>query len=281
MSTQKKEFWIITSIIVILMIIFAFYDLMITQAIFNPKSLYGMIFQIVGELPCSFTAVCSAMILLIYRDREVKWKNILTIVLCSLLILIGSSMGVILSSSYVGIHNPIIIILLMMIFIGLAFLLVRIIPKDKVNVAKKIAFMGIILFFLSLLIFNGIKMSWGRMRYVLMDNPSIQFTPWYIRQGFTSNDAFMSFPSGHAAQSSFMLMITLFPLLFERMKNKGTQLKIVSYIWIILVCISRVVMGKHFSSDVTMGFCVTFLLFILLKKFYLDKRLAKLKIDEC
>lgn len=275
MKNKRKEYYVVGAIVGILLVIFAFQDLSITEAIYNPESMYGLVLQTVGELPSSITAVCAGAVLITFRDRRVKWKNYATIAGSGLLIIMGASMGCMLSITYAGSTNMMLGVVLMVVMISLAFFFAHLIPKDKGEQAKKIAIMGVLLFVLSLFIFNGVKMTWGRMRYVYMDNPTLQFTPWYLRQGFTSDNTYMSFPSGHAAQSSFILMITLLPILFHNLKKHRTLLNVIAAIWIVLVCSSRVVMGMHFSSDVTMGFAITYVLFQLLKHFYLARKLPQ------
>lgn len=267
--------WIVGCVVVCLLAIFSIYDLAITQAIYNAKSTYGIILQTIGELPSSITAVCSAMVFLRFSSRLGRGKRFITCTLCSFLILMASAMGCMLSLKYAGYESWVLVLLLMLMMIAVCYAFVRCIPVDKEVLAKRIALMGILLFFLSLLTFNGIKMSWGRMRYEFMSTPSIEFTHWFMRQGLTTDNVYMSFPSGHAAQSSFILMLTLLPYVFIKLHVYARLLKSIAYLWIIMVCISRVIMGMHFASDVTIGFTITFVLFHLLKYFCVDRHLIK------
>ena len=46
-------------------------------------------------------------------------------------------------------------------------------------------------------------------------------------------------------------------------------------VWGLLVALSRVVRGDHFLSDVLMSCLVTFLLFLLIQKIVLNKKVIK------
>lgn len=276
MNQDKKRVLTTLTIVAILLSVFAVGDLAISQAIFNPDSAICVVFEVLGELPASITAVFCAMFLLLNQNNEVIWKRILAKMGYALIIFIGASMGCMLSLSYIELLSPISFIIGMAAYIlGAYFIAIRV-PLESRQKCCKIAVVGLFLFLFSMVTFNLIKMSWGRMRFCFMDDPAVQFSPWFLRQGFTTDNTFMSFPSGHGAQSSFILMITLLPLAFESLKNKGKILTAISYAWIITICISRVVLGRHFASDVTMGFLVTFVYFELLRHFYLNKALEKL-----
>ena len=106
-----------------------------------------------------------------------------------------------------------------------------------------------------------------------MVNPSAEFTPWYLIQGFTTDNEFMSFPSGHSANSSTVIWLTLLPLWLKSLRPYKTLLSIAAYLWLICVMISRVIMGAHFSTDVLVGASITLIMFQLLKQYYLKDEL--------
>lgn len=276
MSQDRKRVVLTLAVVMVFMGVFAFCDLAISEAIFNPESFLCIVFEVLGELPATITAVFCAMVLFLNQNHPVVWKKNLSKVGYALIILLGASMGCMLSLTYINMLNAVSMVVAMAVLIVSAYAIAIRIPIESRKKMCKIAVLGLFLFLFSMVSFNLIKMSWGRMRYVFMDNPALQFTPWYLRQGFTTNNVFMSFPSGHGAQSSFILMITLLPLALQSLKNKAKLLNVIAYAWIIMVCVSRVVLGRHFASDVTMGFLVTFVYFELLRHFYLNKALANI-----
>ena len=94
---------------------------------------------------------------------------------------------------------------------------------------------------------------------VILDDFS-KFTPWYLLQGNTGNT---SFPSGHTADAWAIIVVTLF-ISKEKIKLYRSAL-IAAIVWGTLVAISRVVIGAHFASDVTVGAAITIGIFFLLK----------------
>lgn len=86
---------------------------------------------------------------------------------------------------------------------------------------------------------------------------------WMIPQGLTTNNEFMSFPSGHSANAAIIMWITLLPSFVPALAKRETVLKLFAVLWIGCVMISRVMMGAHFLSDVTMGMTLSLLLFYL------------------
>jgi membrane-associated phospholipid phosphatase len=105
------------------------------------------------------------------------------------------------------------------------------------------------MFFYGYILFvQPIKLFWGRIRFRdLADNYS-DFTAWYVPNGITGNQ---SFPSGHAAMG-FMLM-ALFVFIADKSFYKRIIVKGIIISWALTVCVSRVVIGAHFTSDVLFG----------------------------
>ncbi len=104
-----------------------------------------------------------------------------------------------------------------------------------------------------------------------MTDPISQFTYWFIPKRITTNNEFMSFPSGHAANSSTIIWITLLPLFIDKLKNKEWLLTMIAFLWIIVVMITRIIVRTHFATDVLVGSTITLSLFFWLRNFYLKK----------
>lgn len=72
----------------------------------------------------------------------------------------------------------------------------------------------------------------------------------------------LTFPSGHAFNSVF-LGIIYSTILFFVLNNKIKFLYILPLIWMVLVCVSRVILGFHYIEDVLIGALLGFLSAIL------------------
>ena len=70
------------------------------------------------------------------------------------------------------------------------------------------------------------------------------------------------------ANAALILFITLIPGFFPAWEKHKASLKGFAFGWVMIVAASRIVMGAHFLSDVTFGFLVTFLIFLLFSKVF-------------
>ena len=101
-----------------------------------------------------------------------------------------------------------------------------------------------------------------RFRTVVENNLGIDFYPWwipckeyksYIEEGIIKEE-FKSFPSGHAGTASVFMMATLFlPVINPKYKNVSIIAFFSGLAWLLLIAFSRVYLGAHFLSDVSMG----------------------------
>ena len=74
---SNKERFIVYPLLVAVFIAVSFFDLPVTQALYNPSDIFGRVFEFIGEQPFQFFAVLSSVILFRFRDKSVLWKNIL------------------------------------------------------------------------------------------------------------------------------------------------------------------------------------------------------------
>ena len=136
-----------------------------------------------------------------------------------------------------------------------------------------------IIMLISVLLMTAVKMIFCRPRYrlIIRNIPEIGFQPWYLPfagseslingMGIPLND-FRSFPSGHA--SMCMGLIFAFPMLtdiYDRICGRKVLLFAAGAVFAVLVCISRMVLGAHFLSDVSAGSLIAVLfLFVELRQ---------------
>ena len=111
---------------------------------------------------------------------------------------------------------------------------------------------------------TAIKGIFHRPRFrTVVENPyGIDFYPWwipckeyksYIEEGVIKEE-FKSFPSGHAGTASVFMMSTLFlPVISPKFKKASIIAFYSGLGWLLLVAFSRMYVGAHFLSDVSMG----------------------------
>ena len=130
------------------------------------------------------------------------------------------------------------------------------------------------------------KVIFHRPRFRAIESSMIPYYPWYERcsdyKGYMetfglASEEFKSFPSGHAAASMGVPLIALFlPLIDEKYRKYRLPVFICGLVFSLLVMFSRLLVGAHYLSDVSMGAIIATLCMIVaievirsLKKFNL------------
>lgn len=258
---MKKKTWLFILIFGLVLLVFTFTDLKISQKLYHPDSIFGWFFESFGEVVLALIGCFSAAILI--RVSGKKWS--VGNSLLGILFLFDTFMASFLMTHYLKLPMIVMGLLAGLCFVIFPIIALKIKPSDF-EVVKRIAKAGVVISLAPIIIVTFLKVLWGRQRYRSMVNPTTDFTPWYVINGFTTNDDFMSFPSGHSANSATIIWITWLPMWLEKLKGKEIMLYVISAIWIICVMFSRVMMGAHFASDVLMGAGITIVLNMYLKK---------------
>jgi len=258
----KKETLIVLGLALGLLILAIPFDLTFSSMIYDQSNLFGRTFEAIGEFPAMAVAMFSSAALIFTRNKQKALSNIGSLVLGGLFLGLSALMGGVLPFNYLEL-SLIPGFVLAVVYVVIAVLLVKRIPVKQYPALRKAAWVGLMTFIVSMIAVNLIKMGWGRMRFRAMESSTDGFSPWYLPQGFNSNEEFKSFPSGHVANATLILFITLIPGFLPSWQKHAVKLKVLAYVWIILVALSRIVMGAHFISDVTMGFTITLLVFLL------------------
>ena len=136
----------------------------------------------------------------------------------------------------------------------------------------------------TMLLINILKVPWGRarMRLIASTGNASYFTPWWkagsslknqlVAEG-VSPDEFRSFPSGHTACAACAMLMSLLPTVSKRFRGKEKRLGLSGALWTAIVAFSRLRMGAHFLTDVTMAWLVTLGLTVLgVYLFYFNKK---------
>jgi membrane-associated phospholipid phosphatase len=246
---------------IIFAIIFGIYDLEISKQIVNQNSSLAKFLQDYGMIPGIFVLLSG--IYIYYSFIKIKsdaWSYIQRVVF----FLVSSGLIFHLGEIIIGnfATNNFLVFLIISFAISLLVIIALHFKSQVQNIlavryAKVVV--GVALFGYVILI-QGIKYFWGRVRFRELDAAFSQFTPWYLPQGITGFD---SFPSGHAAMGWMLLPLLIF------LSTKKEWIQNVSFvlifIWGVILASSRVVIGAHYASDVLFGsffIIITFLIFI-------------------
>lgn len=262
----KTERWIVFPSGAALLLLATFFDLRISQAVYG-KNLFSTIFEVLGEAPIQFLALFGALTLLRFRSKKTKAINA---VLAGAYGFLAAAFAFMLGFATINYVNeniahelPVYVSLAVALLgLGLAIWLSRAVPKERAREAVTFAVIAIVYALLIVIVMNSIKGVWGRLRMREMLDPISEFTPWYeihFRGGF--DNRFASFPSGHTMNAAGVILITLLPAIFDKLKGRGALLRMIAYAWAVVVGFSRVVAGAHFTTDVLFGILLSYALF--------------------
>lgn len=280
MGRQEKKTVFLTGIV--LLLIFTFTDLQISMAV-AVKPAIARILEILGEIPFTLLAAAGCAILVRFRNRDVPLKNIAALFGGSVLFLLFSVMGGFMTWNYLsrnlGDVPAAAAAVTGMVIAAAAIWITLQVPAENREKALRYAATALLYFLLVIIVMNSLKTMWGRMRFREMTDPVNEFTRWYQICGRGKfDDAFASFPSGHSMNSAGVILLILLPDLIPALQGKEKMLRVFAYIWCVTVGFSRVLMGAHFASDVTIGVMISLLLFEILYTF-LYRRGSRPKIE--
>ena len=234
----------------------AFYDLKIDIALNNPANIFSRWFEGMGEVPCRLLPTVAGVVLYYASDKKPL----------KLFGLFANFAG----AAYFGAEHlsrymfredfP--------IYVGIAFGLCIAgaaqyfgqYIKFNDNVKKALVVLslaGIILIFAEIGIVEIIKMLWGRVRFrdLIATGSYEAFTPWYHPNGINGNQ---SFPSGHTANAALGYAMLMLPYVSTKWRDNKVWCFIIPFIHTSVVAFTRLVMGAHYLSDVTMGGTIGF-----------------------
>ena len=126
-----------------------------------------------------------------------------------------------------------------------------------------------------------------RPRYRIVSTTPVDFHNWWqpcsnykelMEQYAIESDNFKSYPSGHTAEASILLVCAaLFPLADEKLKKFQMPAFIVACVVVLLVAFARILAAAHYLSDVSFGATITITLLLIVNEIVIrvDKRLNK------
>jgi len=255
------------AVFIILAIVFAFYDLQISEQIVNQNSGWASFLEKFGMIP-GMLVIFSGIY--IYYSTIKKNSDAWSYV--QMVVFFLASTGLILylfdiiSSNSISenfVINHLITFLIIAFSVSIIiFIILQIRQPVQNTIAIKYAriVVGMALFGYVICI-QLVKLFWGRVRFRELDAAFSQFTPWYLPQGITGYD---SFPSGHAAMGWILLALLILFI------NKKPWLKYLVFalifLYAVVLSLSRVIIGAHYASDVLFGSFFIIIAFLYFSK---------------
>ena len=155
--------------------------------------------------------------------------------------------------------------------------------KDCQNKNMWIVFciiIGLLLIALVAIIPN-IKDTMRRPRYRLVSKGEVPFYDWWkqCKDYVPHDDDYKSYPSGHTAEASILLVVsTFFPLAHKKLEKVQLPFFLGSCGLVLLVALARVLAAAHYLSDVSFGATIVLTLLIIANEVVM--RVKPLHIEE-
>lgn len=130
------------------------------------------------------------------------------------------------------------------------------------------------------------KNIFGRVRFRSMQDNFDLFTNWYQVNGsmyleqVVKKEEIKSFPSGHAQVAGATLAFSLLTYINPCWRSKELVIFLLTFIYALLVLYSRIVQGAHCLTDVTIGFAVSFVFYIIFRQFLVLKKIDFLGVKK-
>lgn len=270
---EKKNCLLIGGLLCILMVIGSFFDFQISTQLFNMDSLFGMLLASYGQLPAMLCVSVAGMLLIKISKGQKKIVVILSY-LFGILFNIFAIMGITMDPMLYIPHMSIVLsVMIAVIIVGVIdFIMWKLTQNANREQVKKVIILFLGVMFLEIIIINVIKIPWGRPRMRMITAQNQVFQPWWVIGSSMKDhlmslgiaaEEFKSFPSGHSANAACAMMLGVLPVICQRLKGKENLLSFIGIMLTLTVAFSRIIMGAHFLTDVTVGMSVTFLIEII------------------
>ncbi|MCF0260710.1 MAG: phosphatase PAP2 family protein [Erysipelotrichaceae bacterium] len=249
-----------------------FFDLQINQILYRPESVWALFLYGFGAAPI-FWCLLSSGILLIFKIRTANmWKNAGLTAVGILLTISGLIFPAYYAYEHITISLYLTVVSTFLVDVlptaGILFLVWH---TDQKKLRLMIAFM-LILSIGSYATVSLIKGLFQRPRFIaLLREPGLFFQPWWMiteknlmisKNVLTEPDLFRSFPSGHTTSAAAIFAFVSLPLFSPAVEKQRNLLFVLAVGYVVLIAVSRIVLGYHFLTDVTAGFLISMAFFV-------------------
>ena len=240
----------------------SFFDLPLSRAVYRERAPLGFILEAVCFLPLYAPLALAALAGAAQAGRK-SVRALLLLFGCAALF--GMTYSVFHYLGKRGIRSAAAVQIAACLLCALGgalptFFALRRATADTRRALVRLSLLGILYLVWELALVQSLKAIAGRPRFEDLLAGRGAFAPWYAfsRQGGSS------FPSGHTAAACGVWLLLLLPEFFPWLQKRRTACGIASTLYVCLAGFSRIVVGKHFLSDVAAGMLLMLLGFALL-----------------
>ena len=239
------------------------YDWMITDTLYNPQNMFGVIFEAASWLPVyAFIPVLGACNMVRSKNNMTTFTVGAFLLIASCCIFSYSVCDHIVARGFMRKVNPYLCGIFGGVVAAALFLVIRGVKRSVIRKMQAVCGFAFVYMFSYLAVIFALKMVFGRDRYEdIITGGEYLFAEWFRPVFFSSGS---SFPSGHTAAAMGIVVLLLLPFIFRPFKNLKLPLFVFCYAYAFLTAFSRIIMGRHFVSDTAAAILIMTIIFIIL-----------------
>ena len=296
MKKMRLHICLLIAVFVITFIIGSFLDEQINTAIFSRNNTFGLVMSAIGTAPgYGVFAVLGGGAFAFFMNKNYK-------MIFRLLSLGLAVAGVALGVHFAGreffsanafyhqgwtIYGYLIILPVMLALGFLGYLLGK--KSDNPNLWLVYIVLAIAIFLALIPGVSALKTIFHRPRYRFLELTGESFYPWWkpcknykeLLESYqsigVSKEEFKSFPSGHAGATAVsMLFAMALPLVNRKYEKYQLPIFYGAFAWTLLVMFTRMLVGAHFLSDVSVGILLTLVFMMIANEFIIHNKKLQL-----
>lgn len=249
---------ILMGIMLLLLVIASFYDLALSELLYNRTSLFAKTVHVFAQLPTYILMAFFSAGVFNTRKRDGS-ANSMASAFGGFLLTAG--FGFLCGYVFLFNLNLYSMTLTMAIAIGIfvcCYIITKLICDDDAKQLRKISFAGLISFGFAYLIGMVMILLLERMPFGRLDASINVFEAWYRLRFHPDQFGVLTrcFPSLNTLIASSVLMMNLFSVSFKRFSESEIMVKIATYSWLFVVALSQVVLGYAYVSDVVISILI-------------------------
>lgn len=296
MKNMRIPLLVVLGVAILGIVFGSFFDLNISKDIASADSTIGLLFSAIGPT-IGFIGVAvmgGGFVRFALKGEYKLWQKILFLVLAlacfgvSVYYPAGEYFGI---NGFYGSAPKWVGYLVVILPETAAVVLGYFLFKECENKNMWIIFVIVIalLVFALLIVIPTLKDIFHRPRYRLIVAAGAEFHNWWepcknykelMELYGTVSENFKSYPSGHTAEASILLVTTLFlPLASEKFIKLQKPLFIASCALIVIVAFASILAAAHFLSDVSTGATVVVLLLVIVNEIVIRIKSLHLEND--
>lgn len=264
----------------------SFVDFPLSFALYDASNPFATFFAAYGAIPAPLGCVAAGTLFVCGHNRDNKVLGTVQNIGGILLLFVGILLVCFLPALYIPVSPLLLAVVGLILSAGTILITCRLAKGADRAMIIRVALAIVLVLLCELVVVNLIKVAWGRPRMrLVVSHPEAFFVPWWqlgnalkepLMAAGVAADEFKSFPSGHTANATTMLLLGLVPYLKPQLQKYQKALVAFGFAWAAIVALSRILLGAHYLTDTTVGFLVGFLSVYLICGAVLRPRSGKL-----